>query len=170
MGLRELLRDCDAQAAVQSLGAFHGGRQLLVVTREDHAVGLEHGNPARGLERLRRLVDKERVEAAARHHGVARASERGGDDPRIVEERVADTQFQLIGALAQAVYLLMEIRPALPPRLRHEGAQRAAYLPEGGIVGVLLETPLIGVGKHLRRDARGVTDAQHGNAPRRDLR
>ena len=170
VGLRQLLGDCGAQTAAQCLGAFHGGRQLLVVAGEDHAVGLEHGNPAGGFERLRRLVDKERMETAARHHGVARAGERGSDDPRIVEERVADTQFQLVGTLAQAINLLVEIRAALPPRLRHQGAQGAAYLPQGGIVGMFLKPPLVGVGKHLRRDARGVADAQHGDAPRRDLR
>ena len=167
LGLRQALHEGAFQSAAGGFGALDGGGQLLVVAGQDDAVGAADGYPAGGLEGLGGLVDEEGAEAPSVQQAVVGAYEGGGDDVRRVEEVGVYLHLEGGGAVAQAAEAVAQglasgIVRAAGAAL--EGTELAADGPELRVGGVRLEAAFVGEGQHLVVDARGVADAQDGEA------
>ena len=157
-----------AQSASLGLGAFDGGRQLLVVSSEDDTVGLANGDPAGGFECLGRLVDEEGREVVVGQHPVGSPHKRAGHDTCFVEKSGVDLHLQFGGSatkvresVAQAVALGSASLAQGLLRL----ADSLADAPQLGVERMRLEAALVGEREHFVVHASGIANAQYGNAP-----
>ena len=161
--LHDALHERLAQPALQSLIALHRGRQLTMVAGEDHAPGTANGNPAGCFKRLCGLVDEQRAELHAVQQAVGRADKSGGDDSRLAEELLVDGNLQGRSTVFQALHLLMPFLVA-PLTILAQLADGLANGPQLRIVGMRLETTLVGEGQHLIVYPRGIAYAEHVQA------
>ena len=108
-------------------------------------------------------VDEERVVFLSVEQTVGSPGEGRGNDAGLVEKLAADAYLQFGGTALQTVHLLM-IVVGIPSALRAQLPDGLADAPQLWIVGVGLESPLVGEGEHLVVDAGGVADTQHIDA------
>ena len=71
LSLNALFKQGFAQAFLGSFFAFHCGRQLVVVARQNNPLALGDGNPASRLHGLGGFVDEDRLKAQVAYVAVA---------------------------------------------------------------------------------------------------
>ena len=94
---------------------------------------------------------------------VGRARQCAGNDACLAKELAVDAHLQFGGSAFQSLGLLV-IRRVAALAVLAQFAQRLAYAPQLRIVGMSLKSTLISKAEHLVVHARGIADAQHGNA------
>ena len=128
-----------------------------MVASQHHTADTADGNPAGSLQGLCRLVDKDGAELLAVQQAVGTSHEGAGNDAGFAEELGIDTYLQFVGAVFQAIHLLVVSLPPSLPRGAPQLTDGFADGPQQFVVGVGLEAALVGERQHLVVHARGIT-------------